>query len=447
MKLLRIGAASFALVLIASACGDDSGKSSSSATTTAASSGGSGGTAAGAAGGASTDLLGPVNKATGTPIKVGWFDDGRSPGTDLHQDHVVADAAVAYINEHLGGIGGHPIQLDKCEGLQDVAKATDCGNQYVEKKDVAVLFSTSGNSGQIWDAVNPAGIPVVCGGCSLPRMGADAKNTFLLVNGLAGSLGFPAAYAASQGIKSIGSLVTGVPAAVDPMVLAQAAAKAVGISFDVTSVPPGAPDMTPQITAMLTKKPGMVTLVGDPAFCLTALTGLNEAGYKGVVQTADYCVNAKTLQPLPASVKTSLVVGASVAMGLPAGADKDWDLYQAIMKKYATEQPEVSGVRGWAYESVMGFYLGVTGGKIDANNVTAASVSAAMHAAPAQKLPLGFGITFKCDGQAFAPQPAYCTNGALQTSLDANGNFVNYKFVDTSASLKAIAAFMTSGGK
>jgi branched-chain amino acid transport system substrate-binding protein len=87
----------------------------------------------------------------------------------------------------------------------------------------------------------------------------------------------------------------------------------------------------------------------------------------------------------------------------------------------------------------------VTGGKIDPNNITAASVTAAMKAAPAIALPLAKGITFQCNGQAFPPQPAYCTNQALQTSLDKDGNFGSFKLVDTSESLKAIAAFMTGG--
>jgi branched-chain amino acid transport system substrate-binding protein len=194
---------------------------------------------------------------------------------------------------------------------------------------------------------------------------------------------------------------------------------------------------------MLTKKPGMVNIVGDPAFCLTALTGLNDVGYKGIIQTQDYCVSAKAFQPLPKELKTSLVVGASVAMGLPAGTDKDWDLYSAIMKKYATKAPEVSGVRGWSYQTVMGFYLGIMAGSIDGAAVTPAAVSAAMHKAPPVALPLAAGIQFQCNGQAFPPQPAYCTSGTLQTSLDADGNFVGYKSVDTSDSLKAIAASMT----
>ncbi|MGD9796310.1 MAG: ABC transporter substrate-binding protein, partial [Acidimicrobiia bacterium] len=433
----RLFVAVVALAIVAAACGDDGGSTSAttaattattasssattaSATTAASTATSAGSTATTAAGG---DILGTPNAAKGDPVKIGFFDDGKSPAVDNSDDFVVAEATVKYLNAYGGGIAGRPIELVHCIGLDDGAIATDCGNKFAEAKVNAALLSTSGRSGELYDAVSAAGIPFICGGCSVERQSSDAKASFLLVNGLAGSLGFPAAYAAGNNIKSITSLVIGMPAAVDPMVLAQAASKAKGITHEVVSIPPGTPDMIPQVTAALAKKPEMISIVGDPTFCLTAITALNELSYKGVIQTADYCVNAETWEPIPADVKTKVVVGASVAMGLPAGSNKDWDLYQAIMKKYASKEPIVSGVRGWAYQTVWALYLGTKGGGITATDITPASVAAAMKMAPAQPLPLAYGITFMCVGNGFRAGPAYCTTGALQTTLDKDGNF------------------------
>jgi branched-chain amino acid transport system substrate-binding protein len=53
--------------------------------------------------------------------------------------------------------------------------------------------------------------------------------------------------------------------------------------------------------------------------------------------------------------------------------------------------------------------------------VTPASIIATIKAMPETDLPGGGGLTFQCNGQAFALTPAVCTRGALRTTLDADG--------------------------
>jgi branched-chain amino acid transport system substrate-binding protein len=444
---------------IAAACGDDSGTTSTAAsspageTTVADSAAPTETTAAATETTAATasdvalpDMLATSNVATGEPIKVGWADDGKSASVDNSIDHVIADATVEYINKHLGGIGGRPIELVKCEILNDTALATDCGNKFVEQKVVAALMATSGLSGIVWDAVTPAGIPFICTACAEDRVSADTKSTFIMLNNYAGSLAAPLAFGKRIGAKEIVGLIIGMPAAVDPQEIPKAAAKALGMNIDIVSIPPGIPDATAQVTAALTKKPDLVYTVFDPAGCLTVLTALNDLGYKGTIQGFDYCVSSKVYEPLPAELKKSMLVQASSTLGF--AGDKDYELYQGIMKKYAVTQPEVSGVRAWAYQAVMGFYLGVTGGKIDPKDVTAATVIAAMKAAPAQKMPLTRGNTFKCDGQAFPVAPSTCIGSAtLEAVLDENANTIELKSFDTSEATKAISDVLAANKK
>src|SRR4051794_41840666 len=57
--------------------------------------------------------LGTENKATGTPLTVGLLNLESGPVT-FPEYSVAAKAAVSYINDYKGGIGGHPGQLDPC---------------------------------------------------------------------------------------------------------------------------------------------------------------------------------------------------------------------------------------------------------------------------------------------------------------------------------------------
>ena len=54
-------------------------------------------------------LLGPTNPAKGSPITIGFVDDGKSAGIDETPIITAFNATVQYANEHLGGLNGHSI--------------------------------------------------------------------------------------------------------------------------------------------------------------------------------------------------------------------------------------------------------------------------------------------------------------------------------------------------
>ncbi len=167
-----------------------------------------------------------------------------------------------------------------------------------------------------------------------------------------------------------------------------------------------------------------------------ALKGLYEVEYEGTIITADYCVSAATFEPLPKDKLQELVVGATVTLG--DETDPDFVKFQAIMDRYASKQPELSGVRGWTYQAIYGLVQAMN--LLDPADITAESVAGALNTRPSGLLPLGGGITWVCDGSAFPPAPGFCTNATLETHLDADGNFTTYEFVDVSKQLTDIAA-------
>jgi hypothetical protein len=111
------------LVLLTAAC-SSSGKTSSS-------SGASGSSGSGSA--SSDAALGTPHPATGTPVKLGYITASESASLSAQfqrQDEGVK-AAVSYTNDYLGGIGGHKIELDTCQGGETPAGSQTCANQMV----------------------------------------------------------------------------------------------------------------------------------------------------------------------------------------------------------------------------------------------------------------------------------------------------------------------------
>src|SRR3954452_19172338 len=82
--------------------------------------------------------LGSENKATGTPITLGLLNLESGPVT-FPEYRQAAEAAVKYINDYKGGIGGHPVQLAACATDAQPSTSARCAGQIVDKKPLAIL--------------------------------------------------------------------------------------------------------------------------------------------------------------------------------------------------------------------------------------------------------------------------------------------------------------------
>ncbi|MCW2621388.1 MAG: branched-chain amino acid transporter substrate-binding protein, partial [Frankiales bacterium] len=216
------------------ACGGDDDKDSSGPTSGTSS--------------ATTSLLGPEKKATGTPVKVGFVYEGTTAAIDTSNQAKAADAVVKYANQYLGGLGGRPVELVKCETKGNPATAADCGNQFVQAGVIAVSAGSLGQTEPVIKAINAAGISLIDNLNASPGVVSSTLNLSIL-NPL-NSIGGPAVYAKKNNLKSAAYIVIDVPAAVDPVKsLGTIMFANAGAVANVVPVAPGTADMTPQIQA------------------------------------------------------------------------------------------------------------------------------------------------------------------------------------------------------
>src|SRR6202012_2818758 len=87
---------------------------------------------------AGTSAFGTPKKATGTPYVFGMINDETGAVT-FPEARQGAIAAADYVNDYLGGINGHPIQIDSCTGDGTPATAARCANQLAAKHPIAIL--------------------------------------------------------------------------------------------------------------------------------------------------------------------------------------------------------------------------------------------------------------------------------------------------------------------
>lgn len=413
----RAGAVAALSVLLIAACGSkDDNKTSSSNDTTA--------TTASAA-----DLLGPVNKATGTPIKIGMVSDGATDNYDNTDELRSAKATAEYWNEHHGGIGGHPIQVVTCETKGDPAGATDCGNQFVAQKVVAVGLSQSGVADSVWPPLHAAGIPAFFFQFNGGDMMKDNKTSFVMQNPLATLFGGPIAAAQKANADRIDFIIIDVPVALSSFQSGDAKKilDKAHLKYDLIKIPPGTADMTAQMQQVVNNKAGAVQIVGNDAFCIAAINGLKAVGYTGARAAVSQCITDATRKGVPSPGLKDIAITATQAVG--DTSDTAYQRYQAVMAKYGTDVKDVPNALAMGGYTTMASLAqamsGVTG------DVTPASAAAAMRSMKKADFPGADGITYQCGGSAFPSQPAVCTNQSLSATLDANGEIAKYEPVDS----------------
>jgi branched-chain amino acid transport system substrate-binding protein len=362
------------------------------------------------------DPLGTPTAAKGTPVKIGYFSDGNAPAIDNTADWKTATATVKYANEYLGGIGGHPIELIVCEGIQDPAVTADCGNKFVQKGVAAVMLNVSGQAGAVVKPIQDANIPIFAFATAAAEF-VGYKYGFTLSNPVAGIAFFPAGIAAKNKFTRAAMMVIDVPGATGP-------AKALGVpvfqgagvpKLDVVAIAPGTADMTPQVQAMLGADPQVVHIIGNPAFCLTAIKTLRDVNYKGVISMISNCLDEVTIKTLGDKLK-------GIQVSYAAGEDpKDPDtvILKAVINKYAKDQKlEGTGTDVGAYAVVIGFSRVM---KAATGDITPASVIATIQSAPALPLPTIKGATFQCNGKQVPGIAVACTGAYATAVLDEKG--------------------------
>ena len=378
-----------------------------------------------------TDLLGAEDEASGEPVRIGMVGDGVTDAFDNTAELLSAEAAAEYWNTHRGGVGGRPIEVVTCETGADPAGGTDCANQMVEEEVVAVALSQSAVADAVWEPLHAAGVPTLFFQTSTTDLLSDSETSFTMANPLGTLFGTPIAVAESEGTDLIAFVNIDVPQALASFdsgaadtVLGNA-----GLDYELVKIPPGTADMTSQMQQVAESGAGVVQIVGNDAFCIAAIQGLNAVGYDGQITSISQCITDATREAVPGEQLEGISIAALMALG--ASDDPAFQLYEAVMGTYGTEVSDVDNALAMGGYTTMASLATALEG-ISGDDVTPETVAETIKAMDEADYPGADGLTFQCGGSAFPSQPAVCSNGSLRATLDAEGNPASYEPVDSS---------------
>lgn len=367
------------------------------------------------------EVLGPEEPASGEPLQIGYVYDGVTDVIDDSAELDAAEATVEYVNTHLGGIAGRPVELDVCSTDQTPSGAADCVTQMVSDGVPVVLNGVTGQSASLFPPLAEAGIAVFTPGTG-DQDSLFTPGIYIMANGIVALLAGPAKLAADAGVEKAAVVVIDVPAASG--VIEQAAPmfyENLGVEVEVVTIPPDTPDFTPELAAAMADGVEQFSLVGDSAFCAKSLTGLANAGYTGRTAIISQCYDDALVEQAPSLEGVTLTTFATTDPD-----SEEYQLYDAVMETFGGEDIERGGVAPSGYQAVLGFARameGVTG------EITTDTIKAQLAAMSETPMPLADGINYKCDGTAVEIAPNICSLDVLWTELDADGNPGEYEIL------------------
>ena len=228
---------------------------------------------------ASGDVFGTPKKATGTPYVFGMINDETGAVT-FPEARQGAIAAANYVNNYLGGINGHPIQIDNCigDGTPGHRRAVRqrAGGQASRSRSSAPPTSARRPRSRSTQHANLAYL----GGIPFTPVPATAPNSIQFWSVSVGDNAAASVYAGKTlGVKSVAIMYFSNPQGESLLPQITPVFKAAGVTT-VKDIPlsPTSPDPSPQ-AALVESSGADLVYVDVPNGCGNVLKALKSVGY------------------------------------------------------------------------------------------------------------------------------------------------------------------------
>jgi branched-chain amino acid transport system substrate-binding protein len=233
------------------------------------------------------------------PIRIGYVnqDGGAIVVSSTHDDGV--DAAVQLINEELGGIGGHPIEIEQCFIANTDEEGQQCGQTFANDDSIAAVISgpTVTGTQAFYAALDQS--KVVVHGVSVSPVDIVQPNVAVLNGGSAYILAPFGTFAQDVMGAESAALVYSEETQSDAAAGQAAAFEALGIPIEVVSYPSSTPDLTvPLLAAGATDADVVMPVIAAPE-CVKFAEAQRQLGIPDEkVLASPVCLSPATIEGL-----------------------------------------------------------------------------------------------------------------------------------------------------
>jgi branched-chain amino acid transport system substrate-binding protein len=303
--------------------------------------------------------LGSPKKASGDPIVVGLLNIEAGPVT-FPEYRQAAEAAVKYINDYKGGIGGRPVKLETCTTDGQPSTSGRCAGQIADKKPAFILGGAdTGAPGAypVWKRANLA----VVGGIPFTPVESNAPNGVMFISVSIADNAAASKYAVEKlGVKKASVIYTDdTQGKFTGLAVIAGVLKAQGVDVKTVPLAPNAADFSSAAASAIEGSPDMV-YVNSPNACPGVLKALKSVGNKAKIFGIDPCTSPPALKT--AGDAAEGLYFAQPFDSLDSGSD-DTNLMVAAMQKYGEKNVALDSIAQAGFNSVMNMQKSLDGVK------------------------------------------------------------------------------------
>jgi branched-chain amino acid transport system substrate-binding protein len=281
-----------------------------------------------------------------SPITIGYIN--QESGTVSYPEGSNAfNAAIAYINNDLGGADGHPLKADICLVAATQADALACAQQMVNNPSVSVISVGVVEYGDAMvSAIEASGKPIV-GFVPVDAAQDNATNAYSILGGaITNSEGQTAVATQILHAKRVAYIYSENPGAAQLAEVAKAALTKAGVASTLFAIPGSTTDMSGTMNAINAAKPDAIMFTLEPTQLIELYQAYKASGSTIPLITSPYGLTGSNVLDNLGGVSglnnTYLVSFGPVA--LADGISKDGDIMRAALRKYG----EQFSPGGWA---------------------------------------------------------------------------------------------------
>lgn len=328
-------------------------------------------------------------------------------------------AAVTYINNELGGIGGRPLEIIVCPTDGTPEKGVSCANSLVRQNVVAVLDGTSYSASAALPILQSAGIPLIGAGAQTGEVNQDAKGVYYLGVPLqAFAIGQLQSFA-EQGFDSAALTLAGTTPGRDYVnSFVKPVAQQLGLQFTPVFYPPDNPNFSIVAQTIVARNPaigGAIDLHDEQA-CISLIESLRSAGYDSPIYMG-FCTAFLDVMSDTAGIQISSTVWLPrAAKYADAQTQQELKAAQTAIEAAASDPAKV----GWATYETFSELVTFTKvlGTIE-SEITPDSVQTTFE--NLKDFPRFLGPEITCGGEAWKGTSA-CSDSVLQLKVQPDGS-------------------------
>lgn len=357
-------------------------------------------------------------KSSLAPVQIGWVNQQGGPVVIGGLATAGAQFAVNYINKQLGGIDGHPLELDTCFIATSEQQGTTCGQKFVANKKLPVVLE-----GAVATGIQPLYTtlggkkPVIAGVAATPVDNTQKNATILF--GDATHVDAPIGTYAKKVLhaKTAAIVFPNVPSLSTPANAIKASLQAEGISVKVVSYDPTLTNVTQPLEEAGVTSADVVIPYSTAQGCVALDKGLQSLGVtdpKKIV-TVPLCLSAPVKQALGDYPKWTYLIASSLFGDM---SDPSMKVYMGLAAKYKqmADAPDPWYIVSFAQVLTTARFLNQVG-------YAHLSPAAVQAKAKAFKGPVVLGAP-SLDCGKFRGQPAVCNDQAQFFEYQGANKFV-----------------------